>query len=96
MMNRVIINGEAFEYPGNNLVIKNGKVIVDGTVIHRCDGCDINVVVYGSVNQLQCNGSAKIYGDVGNIDCGGSCTVNGNVEGNIQANGSVVCNTVVN
>lgn len=30
----------------------------------------------------------------GNIDCGGSCEVSGNVDGNIDAGGSVTCGNV--
>lgn len=93
-MNRITINGKTITCSGSNVVIRNGKVIVDGKTIQECSSGDINVVIEGDVNKIDCGGSVEVHGNSGNIDCGGSCEVNGDVKGDIDAGGSVTCGNV--
>lgn len=94
-MNRITINGKTITCSGTNVVINNGKVIVDGKTIQECRSGDLKVVIGGDVNKIDCSGSVTIRGNAGNIDCGGSCEVNGDVKGNIDAGGSVTCGNVL-
>lgn len=94
-MNRITINGKTITCLGSNVVINNGKVIVDGKIIQECRSGDIKVAIEGDVNKIDCSGSVTIRGNAGNIDCGGSCEVNGDVKGNIDAGGSVTCGNVL-
>lgn len=90
-MNRITINGKTITCSGTNVVINNGKVIVDGNIIQECNSDDIKVIIEGDVNKIDCGGSCEISGDVkGDIDAGGSVTC-GNVSGDIDAGGSVRC-----
>lgn len=93
-MNRITINGKTITCSGANVVINNGKVIVDGKTIQECNSDDIKVVIEGDVNKIDCSGSVTVRGNAGNIDCGGSCEVNGDVKGDIDAGGSVTCGNV--
>lgn len=79
---------------GNNVVISNGKVIVDGVVVSSYSGQSVKVVINGDVNKLDCAGSVEVHGNSGSISCGGSCTVGGNVDGNIDVRGSITCGNV--
>ena len=88
---RITINGKTITYSGTNVVINNGKVIVDGKTIQECNSGDIKVTIEGDVNKIDCGGSCEVSGDVkGDIDAGGSETC-GNVSGDIDAGGSVRC-----
>ena len=85
------INGKSITCSGNNISICNGAIIVDGKTIQEVNNNNVQVVIKGNVNKIDCSGSVEVYGDSGDIDCGGSCGVNGNVKGNITAGGSVNC-----
>ena len=87
-MNRITINGKTITCLGTNVVINNGKVIVDGKTIQECNSGDIKV------NKIDCGGSVEVHGNSGSIDCGGSCEVGGDVKGDIDAGGSVTCGNV--
>ena len=90
----IVINGQTFSCSGNNVVIQNGAVIVDGKVIQSDIGNNVKVVINGDVNKITCSGSVEVHGNSGSIDCGGSCTVDGDVNGNIDAGGSITCGNV--
>lgn len=93
-MNKTTINGKAITCSGTNVVIDNGKVIVDGNIIQECNSGDLKVIIEGNVNKIDCDGSVEVHGNSGNIDCGGSCEVGGDVEGDINAGGSITCGNV--
>ena len=93
-MNRITINGKTITCSGTNVVINNGKVIVDGKTIQECNSGDIKVTIEGDVNKIDCGGSVEVHGNSGSIDCGGSCEVSGDVKGDIDAGGSVTCGNV--
>ena len=93
-MNRITINGKTITCLGTNIVINNGKVIVDGKTIQESNSGDIKVTIEGDVNKIDCGGSVEVHGNSGSIDCGGSCEVSGDVKGDIDAGGSVTCGNV--
>ena len=93
-MNRITINGKTITCSGTNVVINNGRIIVDGKTIQECNSGDIKVTIEGDVNKIDCGGSVEVHGNSGNIDCGGSCEVSGDVKGDIDAGGSVTCGNV--
>lgn len=93
-MNRITINGKTITCSGTNVVINNGKVIVDGNIVQECNSGDIKVTIEGNVNKIDCGGSVEVHGNSGSIDCGGSCKVSGDVKGDIDAGGSVTCGNV--
>lgn len=51
-MNRITINGKTITCSGTNVVINNGKVIVDGKTIQECNSGDIKVTIEGDVNKI--------------------------------------------
>ena len=91
-MNRITINGKTITCSGNNVVIRNGKVIMDGNTIQKCSSGDIRVVI--DVNNIDCDVSVTVRGNARIVNCGGSCEVSGNVDGDIDAGGSVTCGNV--
>lgn len=93
-MKRITVNGTTISCSGSNIVISNGKVIVDGNVIQTNIGSNAQVNIDGDVEKIECDGSVKVHGSSGNIDCGGSCTVDGNVNGSINCGGSAHCRDV--
>ena len=44
-MNRITINGKTITCSGTNVVINNGKIIVDGKTIQECNSGDIKVTI---------------------------------------------------
>lgn len=94
-MNTITINGKTITTYGNNVVVRNGKVTVDGEVIKEFTG-NPTVIINGGVNNIECSGSVEVNQGIvyKNIDCCGSCTVHGDVGGNIDAGGSVHCENV--
>lgn len=106
-MNNMNINGKNYNVQGNNIVVKNGTVYVDGVFVEGDLSGDVKIEFFGDVASLDCT-SATIHGNVeGNVNCtsikcgdvGGSvnCTsikcndVGGNVKGM-----SVKCNSMNN
>jgi len=81
--NTITINGESFEANGNNIVVKNNKVIVNGKTIK--DGLKgiVKIEFTGDLASLDCE-TATIDGNVkGDVD-GTTITVAGNVEGDVD------------
>ena len=89
-----MINGRTINCSGSNISIINDNIIVDGKVIQSNIGNNVQVIVNGDVNKLDCAGKVEVHGNSGSIDCSGSCNVDGNVNGNIRASGSVTCGNV--
>lgn len=86
---------ESFACSGTNVIINNGKVIVDGDIVQECNSGNIKVTIEGDVNKIRISrGSVEIHGNSGNIDCGGSREVSGDVKGDIDAGSSVTCGNV--
>jgi len=85
-MNIININGKQVQVAGNNIVVKNNKVMVDGVVVG---------------DQLQGNVQITFEGDLASLDCT-TATINGNVRGNVDCttlncndiHGDVDCTTV--
>ena len=88
--NSITINGETITYSGSGIAVQN-NIVVDGKIIKSDIGNNAHVVINGNVHKIVCSGSVEVHGDSGEIDCGGSCTVGGNVNGDIDAGGSVRC-----
>jgi len=82
-MNKITINGETFEVEGNNIVVKNGKISVDGKVVKENLSGNVKVEFTGDLAKLDCT-SAVINGNVqGNVDCT-SAVITGNVQGDVD------------
>lgn len=79
-----IING--VRYSGNNITIKNGKVIIDGKPIDTGDAKEIKIEVQGDIETLDvdmCN-TIQITGSVGNLNNGsGDVSVGQHVIGGV-------------
>ena len=91
------INGRQFNLGNvNNITIRNGKVIVNGSNISDLEefGRTIEITINGNVNSLDCDGSVTVEGDVETVSCGGHCDVKGDVE-RVSAGGSVNCGNVI-
>lgn len=88
------INGKT--YNGNSVSIVNGIVTIDGVVQDdgkRVSG-DVRLVVEGDLVSLKTDLSVTMTGNVqGDVDAGGSVAC-GNVGKNVDAGGSVNCDNV--
>ena len=68
-MNKITINDETFEVSGRNIVVVNGKIIVDEKTVK---------------NGLSGIVEIKFEGDLANLDCT-NATINGNVHGDVDS-----------
>lgn len=94
-MSSVTINGKT--YIGNNIIVSNGKIMVDGKNVTSDDKV-INITVNGNIDSLKvdtCN-KLEIIGNVTNVNTvSGDVDINGDVNGSIQTvSGDVKCNNV--
>lgn len=86
------INGKS--YSGNNIIVNNGQVIVDGVVQDGTLNEKVTIVVESGVERITSDEPIHIQGDVtGNIESNTSVNCN-NVTGNVKAGTSVNCNNV--
>lgn len=82
-MNKIFINGESFDVKGKSIVVKNGKVIVDGDLVKDGLSGTVKIEFKGDLASLDCT-NAVVNGNVkGDVDCT-SIIVNGNVGGNVD------------
>jgi len=82
-MNIITINGERHDVEGNNIVVRRGKVLVNGKVIKDGLTDTVKIEFEGDLAYLDCT-NAVINGDVhGDVDCT-SVVVNGDVSGDID------------
>ena len=82
-MNIITINGESHDVEGNNVVVRRGKVLVNGKVIKDGLTGTVKIEWQGDLAYLDCT-SAVVNGNVlGDVDCT-SITVNGEVAGDID------------
>lgn len=95
MSSQIVINGVT--YAGNNIVVANGRVTVDGVDNTPGEDKNISIIVHGDINSLKANSckSLIVEGSVKNLE-----NMNGNVDcedvtGSVKAmNGSVHCKNV--
>lgn len=94
-MNTITINGNS--YSGNNIVVKNGRVSVDGNDVTP-DAKAINISVVGNVESIKVDicDAVSVSGNVNSISTrSGDIVVEGDVLGGIQTmSGDVDCNEV--
>lgn len=82
-MNKIKINGESHNVKGRNIVVRNGKVIVDGELVKDGLSGTVKIEFEGDLATLDCT-TAVVNGNVkGDVD-GTSITVNGNVGGSLD------------
>ena len=94
-MNTITINGNT--YSGNNIVVTNGKVIVNGKDVTP-DSKEINISVQGDIDELKvdsCN-KVSVTGNVKSVSTkSGDIDIAGNVEGSVQTmSGDVDCGNI--
>ena len=94
-MNTIKINSNT--YSGNNIVVRNGKVIVDGKDVTP-DSKEVNIVITGNVEQLNvdtCN-RIDIIGDVNNVSTqSGDVKIKGEISGSVSTmSGDIDCKDV--
>lgn len=91
-MGRITINGKT--YYGNNIIMTNGKIIIDGKPIEDGLSGVVELKVEGDLVSLHSDCSVTVNGDVkGNVSAGTSVNCK-NVDGNVQAGSSVNCGNV--
>lgn len=94
-MSTIVINSKS--YVGNNLVMRNNRIFIDGKEVTE-DGKEINIIVQGNLNELTvdaCN-KVSIEGSSNNVKTqSGDVEVAGEVKGNVQTmSGDVKCGKV--
>jgi hypothetical protein len=77
--NTIIINGQKIQTIGSNIEINGENILVDGQVVK---------------NGLAGTVKIQFEGDIASIKSDTSVTVNGNVHGNVDAGGSIICQQV--
>ena len=96
-MNTITINGTVVTTSSRSVVIKNGKVIIDGKDLTP-ESKEINISIIGGLSKLEVDACSKVdvSGDVGSIKTmSGDIDVTGNVTGDIKTmSGDVDCGTV--
>jgi hypothetical protein len=94
-MSTITINGVSIS--GNNVVVSNGKVFVNGKDFTP-EIKEINIVVNGNIDKLEVDSCDKVQvkGKVGNVKTlSGDVDVSGDVNGSISTmSGDVDCNNV--
>lgn len=94
-MSRVTINGKT--YIGNNIIVSNGKIMIDEKNVTSDDKVII-ITVNGNIDSLKVDTCNKlgIIGNVTNVNTvSGDVDINGNVSGSIQTvSGDVKCKNV--
>ena len=93
--NNVVINGQIFNCSGSNILIQGGQVVVDGKIIKSDLIGNVEVIINGDVNKIDCAGSVIVHGNAGSVDCTGSCKIDGDVHGDVDTAGSVACGNVM-
>lgn len=94
-MAKIFVNSKS--YSGLNVSIQNGKVFIDGQLIH-CDDKIINITVQGDIDRLDvdaCN-DINVTGNVGEINTkSGDVEVSGSVAGSVKStSGDIKCGSV--
>jgi hypothetical protein len=94
-MGVVNINGRIFS--GNNVIVENGKVFIDGESIDS-DEKEIKIEISGNIENLTidyCKG-INVTGDVSKLKTmSGNVSVTGNVNGDVETmSGNVKCDDI--
>ena len=90
---KITINGVSIEVSQGNITVRNGDVFVDGNRIHLKDNIK-DITIIGDTGDVDADGSVTVKGNVqGSIDAGGSIEC-GDVGGNVDAGGSVTAGSV--
>jgi 5-enolpyruvylshikimate-3-phosphate synthase len=95
-MNEIKINGKTiYQNAGTmNVVIANGKIVVNGKEIHESQDVDyMPIEVHGNIENLRCSGSVHVDGDVGSCTTSGSLTCR-DIKGTATVSGSCRANSV--
>lgn len=88
-MNTIIINGVKIQTDGKSISIQGDKVFVDGKVVKDGLSGIVKVEFKGDLASLQSDSSVVVHGNVqGDVDAGGSIEC-GDVGGSVDAGGSV-------
>ena len=90
----VVINRKT--YAGNSVVVQNDVVIIDGVVQGNGETLTgiVKIVVTGDLVSLHTDRSVSISGDVnGDVQAGGSVSCK-NIAGNTSSGGSVRCGQI--
>ncbi len=83
----IIVNGKS--YSGNNIIVNNNSVIIDGEIQESGLSGIVSIKVEGDLASLSCNAPTTVNGNVkGDVKVNGSLKC-GNVSGNVKANGSI-------
>ena len=94
-MSIIAVNGVEFEVPdGSNVMIKDGSVIVGQRTVASEIEENTRIQWDGPIGNVICHRSMEIYGDVqGHVEAGGSVTCK-NVYDYVDAGGSICCGDI--
>lgn len=79
------VNGKSYTCSGKNINIHNGTVIVDGQVLHEDPFGNIEIVIHGDVEHLDCDGHVEIHGNCGTVK-GNNVAIEGDAKGDVKGN----------
>lgn len=95
-MGMIIVNGVSYE--GNDITIRNGRVIIDGKDATPVEAKEINVVVNGDINKLQADvcETLEVTGSVGSLSTiSGDVSIDGDISGPVTTiSGDVNCGSI--
>ena len=94
-MNTISINDN--KYSGNNIIVTNGKVIINGKDVTP-ESKEININVEGNIDELKVDACNKVFvnGNIDNLKIqSGDVDITGDITGNIEImSGDVNCGMV--
>lgn len=88
VLNRITINGVTVEVEGDDVVIRQGVIYIDGVAVQSQLSGDIHVHWHGDLASLTSDGSVTCRDVDGDVTAGGSVQCR-HVEGSVSAGGSI-------
>lgn len=91
----ITINGTT--YSGNNITVRNNKVIIDGVEINTGKDLTVNIYVEGNIDSINGNvTNVTVHGNVIDVETvSGDVVVTNSVEGDVQTvSGDVKANSI--
>jgi hypothetical protein len=98
MSSKIQINGKTYYTSGNNIIVRDDVIIVDGERLDMPEAKNITIIIEGDLTSLECDMANKIevHGSTGDVTTSNSkVIVGGDVVGNVKtSNASVTCGNV--
>ena len=93
-MNTIIINGVKIQTSGSSISVNGNSIYVNGSLIMGDLKGTIDIKFEGDLASLQCQGTSTIHGNInGDVDVNGSLTCK-DIVGDVNVGGSLKCGNI--